>query len=128
MPALILVAHGSKNPKFQEMVFRVAKKLEERVGKVYVGFLIGQPTVTEAVIEASKDNDELIIVPFFIAEGSHVVRDLKRSVENVLDESKRVVFAKALGDHPLVIEALYDRYLEALKEIESETSDIRVYS
>jgi len=127
LTALILVAHGSKNPKFQEMVMRVAKKLEERVGKVYVGFLIGHPTVTEAVKEAAKENEELVIVPFFIAEGSHVVRDLKKSVETIISK-KRIRFARTLGDHPLVIEALYQRYLEALQEMNDETvQNLRVH-
>ncbi len=115
MAAFVLIAHGSRNPKFQQIVMRVAEKLEDKVGKVYVGFLMGKPSVKEAIAKASEENDELIIVPFFIAEGSHVVQDLRKTVEEIAKD-KRVKFAKALGDHPLIVEALYQRYEEALRE------------
>ncbi len=112
--SFVLIAHGSKNKKFYEVVERVAKELEKRVGKVHVGYLMGRPSVEEAVKEA--DGDVVVIVPFFISESSHVVRDVKERVKKAC-EGKEVIFAKPLGDHPLVIEALYQRYLEALEAL-----------
>ncbi|ALU12387.1 hypothetical protein EYM_03130 [Ignicoccus islandicus DSM 13165] len=116
LTVLLLVAHGSKNEKFNEMVLRVAMQLKRKAGKVYVGFLLGTPSVREAAEKAFAESDEVIVVPFFIAEGSHVVKDLKKEIEEVAKGSgKKVVFAKALGDHPLVVEALYQRFVEALR-------------
>ena len=116
MVVLLLVAHGSKNERFNRMVLKVASELQRRVGKVHVGFLLGKPTIREAAERALEEDDEVIVVPFFIAEGSHVVKDLRKEVEEVAEsKGKKVFFAKALGDHPLVVEALYQRFLEALR-------------
>ncbi|UXD22405.1 hypothetical protein IPA_04420 [Ignicoccus pacificus DSM 13166] len=118
MTAFVLIAHGSKNPKFQEIVLKVAKELEnkEDVKRVYVGFLMGKPSIEDAIKKAAANDDILVIVPFFIAEGSHVVQDIRRKVEEVVGNRKKVVYAKALGDHPLIVETLYQRYLEAVRE------------
>ncbi len=116
MTVLLLVAHGSKNEKFNEMVLKVADDLRRKVKNVYVGFLLGEPSVREALERAFDEDDEVIVVPFFIAEGSHVVKDLKNVIREVAERrGKRVIFAKALGDHPLVVEALYSRFIEALR-------------
>lgn len=110
--AFVLIAHGSKNKKFYDLVENVAKMLEEKVkDKVYVGYLMGSPSVEEAVEKA--DGDVIVVVPFFISESSHVVKDVKERVLKA-SKGKNVIFAKPLGDHPLVVEALYLRYLEAL--------------
>ena len=109
--AFVLVAHGSKNKRFYEMVENVARMLERKVGKVHVGYLMGEPSVEEAVREA--EGDVIVVVPFFISESSHVVRDVRERVRKATD-GKEVVFARPLGDHPLVVEALYQRFLEAL--------------
>jgi sirohydrochlorin ferrochelatase len=114
LAALVLIAHGSKNPKFQEVVFRVADALEKKAGKVYVGFLRGEPSVRAALTKAFQESDVVIIVPFFISEGSHVVEDLREEVEKSVNQGKKVIYACALGDHPLIIEALFQRYQEAL--------------
>jgi len=112
--SIVLIAHGSKNKNFYRMVNNVARMLEEKVGKkVYVGYLMGEPSVEEAVKEAP--GDLVVVVPFFISESSHVVRDVRERVMKV-SNGKKVVFAKPLGDHPLVVEVLYSRYLEALGE------------
>ncbi|NPA85410.1 MAG: hypothetical protein GXO07_05345 [Crenarchaeota archaeon] len=112
--AFVLVAHGSKNKKFYDMVERVAKELEGAVGgEVKVGYLMGEPSVEEAV--RSAEGEVVVVVPFFISESSHVVRDVR---ERALKASngRKVIFAKPLGDHPLVVKALLSRYLEALED------------
>ena len=110
---ILLIAHGSKNKKFYEMVERAAEMLRElHGGKVVVGYLMGSPSIEEAV--QSIEEDTFVVVPFFISESSHVVKDVKERVKKA-SNGKKVIYAKPLGDHPLVVRALYERFLEALQ-------------
>lgn len=110
---ILLIAHGSKNKKFYEMVERAAEMLRElHGGKVVVGYLMGSPSIEDAV--RSIEEDTFVVVPFFISESSHVVKDVRRRVMEAA-KGKKVIYAKPLGDHPLVVRALYERFLEALR-------------
>ena len=79
-PALILFAHGSRDPRWAEPFRVVQRKVSVRKPDVTVelAFLeLMEPTLPQVVDRlASAGHSRLIIAPLFMAEGAHLRRDL----------------------------------------------------
>ncbi|WP_438438035.1 sirohydrochlorin chelatase [Hydrogenophilus thermoluteolus] len=70
--ALVLFAHGARNPEWAEPLRYAQSVLSERLPDhtVTVAFLeFLSPTLTEAVMELAPTHSEIVIVPWFVAEG-----------------------------------------------------------
>ena len=82
MKTLLLIAHGSRRRESNEEVARLAEVLRERaVGRFdYVthAFLeLGEPSIGTAVDDAvSRGASEIVVLPYFLAAGTHVVNDI----------------------------------------------------
>jgi sirohydrochlorin ferrochelatase len=102
-PPLILVAHGSADPRFGAVVAAVADEVRRLAPDVdvRVGFLDhGPPTVGE-VAEAGA-----VAVPLLLSAGYHVHVDLP-------EQAPDVVVADAVGPDRRLADALADRLAEA---------------
>jgi sirohydrochlorin ferrochelatase len=77
--ALLLIAHGSRNPEANEDLCHVARSLEAR----------GHPTVEASFLELAepgideggrrcvvRGGERVVLVPYFLSAGVHVRRDL----------------------------------------------------
>ncbi|HSL61234.1 MAG TPA: CbiX/SirB N-terminal domain-containing protein [Desulfotignum sp.] len=103
MKALILAAHGSRQPASAREVAALAEKLDEKVRKdrakgIYTvahAFLQFCTPSLETVIQglAEQGVDEMIIFPFFISAGSHVQSDIPREVDKVRSRYPGVRFS-----------------------------------
>jgi sirohydrochlorin ferrochelatase len=81
MNALIIAAHGSRNPAFNEEIVQLAGKIAgmaqpfDRVAAAFLQF--GSPSIEEQVgslVEAGVRT--IVLFPYFIAAGSHVRQDI----------------------------------------------------
>ena len=79
-PALILFAHGSRDPQWAEPFRAIQRKLaaQKPALAVELAFLeIMQPTLPEAVDRlAAAGHAHFTIAPLFMAQGAHLRRDL----------------------------------------------------
>lgn len=77
--AILIIGHGSRY-EYNENVIDLQKRRLEGMGfkNVYVGFNErSSPTISEAMEQIASDGmDEVDAVPFFIASGLHMVRDI----------------------------------------------------
>ena len=117
--AVLLIAHGSRRAKANAELHTVAKSLTDR-GRypvVRVSFLeLAEPSIAEggaSCVEAGAA--EVILLPFFLSPGRHVVEDLTAARDALRERFPAVQFilAGALGSHPLILDALADRAREA---------------
>jgi len=98
---LLLVAHGSEREESNREVRNLARSLAPmaagRFGLVTCGFLrTAQPTFETAIEQCvHKGAREIVIVPYFLAEGTHVNADIPRAVEAKRRQHPGVVFAVA---------------------------------
>jgi sirohydrochlorin cobaltochelatase len=110
--ALILFAHGSRDPQwaapFREVQKRVASSKQDVM--VELAFLeMMQPTLAEAVDNfASGGCNRITIAPLFMAQGAHVKRDLAALMTGLQTRhpSIELVLLPPAGEVTAVIEAI----------------------
>ncbi|MFN7702472.1 MAG: sirohydrochlorin chelatase [Deltaproteobacteria bacterium] len=83
MRAYLLVDHGSRLEAANEVVARVARAMEARLGPgARVGFAHQEaagPSIDEAVDALVREGmRQLVVVPFFLAPGRHATSDVPR--------------------------------------------------
>ncbi|MFI9184003.1 sirohydrochlorin chelatase [Streptomyces goshikiensis] len=110
-PTLVAVAHGSRDPRaphaveaLLDRVRELRPRLDVRLGHIE----LNRPLLGDALREASG---AAVLVPLLLGRGHHVKRDLPASAARAAHLRTRI--AAPLGPHPLLVEALYDRLLEA---------------
>lgn len=126
MKSLLLVAHGSRRPESNAEVVALADGLRNRAGAHFgwVGhaFLeLAAPSIPEAMDQAAAAGaEELLVLPYFLSAGRHVVKDIPHEVELGLQQQPqlRVSVAPYLGAMQGVSDLLLDN---ALSELGDET-------
>lgn len=89
MQALVLIAHGSRRQASNQEVTNLALGLKKSAGKHYqiveAGFLeIARPSIPEAIESCIESGaTSVIVVPYFLAAGRHVVEDIPQIVRPV---------------------------------------------
>ncbi len=112
---MIIVAHGSRKKESALQVAALCKKVFEKSGnqfdKVEYAFLqFGDPLLTDKIEDLVQNGVKKIIVfPFFIAAGSHILKDIPELVENAGRIHPRVDFS--ITRHLGVIESIEDLIL-----------------
>ncbi len=87
--ALIIVAHGSRKASSNEEVRVLGEKVESLLGKHYAyvmtAFLeFATPSLEESILSyIDKGISEIVILPYFLASGNHVTRDIPEVVQNI---------------------------------------------
>ncbi|MCD7439743.1 sirohydrochlorin chelatase [Streptomyces lincolnensis] len=110
-PALVVVAHGSRDPRTLSTVHRLLDRVrEQRPGlSVHLGHIeLNAPLLPDTL--ASLGDAEAVLVPLLLSRGYHVKRDIP---EMAAASPARTRVAAPLGPHPLLVETLYARLVEA---------------
>ncbi|RCH69298.1 sirohydrochlorin chelatase [Streptomyces sp. SDr-06] len=111
-PALVAVAHGSRDPG----ALRTVTALLDRVRELRPGLdvRLGHIELNRPLLPDTLDGlrGEAVVVPLLLGRGHHV----KHDVPHALATAGRHLGARVaapLGPHPLLVEALYGRLMEA---------------
>jgi sirohydrochlorin ferrochelatase len=108
--ALLLIAHGSRQPEANADLCHVAAELKAR------GYAVVEPSFLEL---AEPDIDggaaRVVLVPYFLSAGIHVRRDLSAARERLAGRYPGVEFrlAEPLGRDPMLIDVVMRRAAEA---------------
>ncbi|MFG2328496.1 sirohydrochlorin chelatase [Streptomyces sp. NPDC048604] len=112
-PALVAVAHGSRDPRalpeVQALLDRVREirpGLDVRLGHIE----LNAPLLSDTLADLAPGG-EAVLVPLLFGRGYHVTHDLPAAAAAAPAVRTRV--ADPLGAHPLLIEALYGRLVDA---------------
>jgi len=109
---LILLAHGSPDPRWREPFARLAETLRKELGndRVALAYLeFAAPTLYETAGAAARAGcGRLRILPLFMAGGGHVDRDIPVQVEQLGWEFPEVEvdILPPVGEHPDVVAAI----------------------
>ncbi|MFE9400702.1 sirohydrochlorin chelatase [Streptomyces sp. NPDC006530] len=111
-PALVAVAHGSRDPgalrtvtALLERVRALRPDLDVRLGHIE----INRPLLADTLADL---RGEAVVVPLLLGRGHHVKHDIPGTLA-VAGRHLTARVAAPLGPHPLLVEALYGRLLEA---------------
>ncbi|MFE0579798.1 sirohydrochlorin chelatase [Streptomyces sp. NPDC058874] len=110
-PSLVAVAHGSRDPRalhtalaLLDRVRELRPRLDVRLGHIE----LNAPLLDDTLRGTSG---AAVLVPLLLGRGHHVKHDLPAAAARATHLHIRV--AAPLGPHPLLVEALYERLVEA---------------
>ena len=101
--ALIIVAHGSRKDSSNEEVKALGEKVkilqDQDYAFVMTAFLeFATPSLEESMRSCiDKGVSEIVILPYFLASGNHVTRDIPEAVEKIRASHPQVKIT--LKDH-----------------------------
>jgi sirohydrochlorin ferrochelatase len=119
-PALLLIAHGSRQPEANADLVYVVEQLRRR-GRVVVeaSYLeLAEPNIDEGGARCAAAGAEcVVLLPYFLSAGVHVLRDLTAARDRLAARFPGVEFrlAEPLGRHPLLFDVVTDRAREAVE-------------
>lgn len=118
MNALILFAHGARDPRWAEPFQRLQAKLtaarpDVRVGLAFLELM--SPQLPELIeLWMAEGVDDFVIVPIFLGQGGHVRRDLPALIENLMQTHPQasIRLATAVGEDDGVLGAIAEYCLQ----------------
>ncbi|MEU1848581.1 sirohydrochlorin chelatase [Streptomyces sp. NPDC019990] len=110
-PALVVVAHGSRDPRALSTVRALLDRVRALRPDVpaHLGHIeLNAPLLPDTL--AALEDREAVLVPLLLSRGYHVKQDIP---EMAAASPARTHLAAPLGPHPLLVDALQDRLTEA---------------
>ncbi len=114
MRALLLVAHGSRDDNSNRIVLELAADLAEKLRGRYdcvkpVFLEFAEPGPTKGIADCvSCGVDEIVVLPYFLAPGRHVTRDVPALVKAAREAHRNVTFTLLpyAGSAPKLVDAM----------------------
>jgi len=120
--AILLMAHGSRIPEANSAVNEIAGMVKQFAGYdiVEVSFRENHsPNIQEGIDSCvAKGAERILLVPYFLYLGAHVLEDLPKELEEARQRHPNVEMAmgKHLGVHKRLAKLVVDRIEEAFDE------------
>ena len=98
MSALVLIAHGSRREQSNRDIETLAKLLAAHPDNAFdithYAFLENAvPSIPQTIDQCVNDGaGEIVVVPYFLSPGNHVMRDIPKLIENSRDKYPNVRF------------------------------------
>jgi sirohydrochlorin cobaltochelatase len=118
--ALVLFAHGARDPRWAEPFQRLQRIIEEQKPDVVVSLAyleLMTPRLPELVKDLVEDGcKEVTVVPVFFGQGGHVLRDLPVIIDEIRQQYPllQITVAPAVGESLDVLNAIGRYCLGAL--------------
>jgi sirohydrochlorin cobaltochelatase len=119
MKGILLFGHGARNPEWAQPFHRIRDAILAREPRALVepGFLeLMRPTFDEGVAcLVNQGATEIVVVPIFMAAGSHVKKDLPQMAANAMDRHAGLLISLAapVGEAAPVLAAMANYALHA---------------
>jgi sirohydrochlorin ferrochelatase len=119
MKSLLVVAHGSRRAESNDEVRELTARLADRAGgeftSVSCAFLeLAEPSIPDGLRAAiTRGVHEVVVLPYFLSAGRHVVTDIPGEVDIVRAEHPQAVITLApyLGAAPELVGLLLEQAL-----------------
>lgn len=122
---VLILGHGSSY-RYNERIMELQQDRLKEMGfqDVYIGYnKMSEPTIEESVSKMVDDGiDEIIAIPFFIASGLHMVRDIPPKLGLAEDEKDKMItingkqvmmhFGEPFGMDPLLTKMLKEKIMD----------------
>ena len=123
--ALIIVAHGSRKDSSNEEVKALGEKvgslLDKRYAFVMTSFLeFADPSLEDTILSCiEKGVREIVILPYFLASGNHVTRDIPEVLQKIQASHPQVkiTLKEHLGSSPGMVKLLSDMAVSSNKKL-----------
>jgi sirohydrochlorin ferrochelatase len=107
---LLIIAHGSRRAASNDEVRRLGSQVEHQrgqaIGAVSVAFLeLAEPGIPAALDRCAEQGArEIIVLPYFLAAGTHVAQDIPKALAAFRDRHPEIALRLAphLGDSAML--------------------------
>ena len=112
MTAIVLFAHGSRDPAWQRPMLAVAQRIRDQLPQAWVACAyleLTEPSLTQAVAQAvTLGHAHIRVLPMFLGVGKHVREDLPVLMAQLQHDHPQVRFdlQPAVGEQSAVLDAL----------------------
>lgn len=116
--ALILFAHGARDPEWANPMRRVQAAVRQRMSNVPVELAFLEfmaPNLADCVAGlVAQGADKIVVMPMFVARGGHLKKETPEMIETLRSTYPNVEFSlgNAIGEHELVVQAMATAALE----------------
>ena len=116
--ALILFAHGARDPEWANPMRRVQAAVRQRMSQVPVELAFLEfmaPNLADCVAGlVAQGADKIVVMPMFVARGGHLKKETPEMIETLRSTYPNVEFSlgNAIGEHELVVQAMATAALE----------------
>lgn len=116
--ALILFAHGARDPEWANPMRRVQAAIRQRMTNIPVELAFLEfmtPTLPERATELiAQGADKIVVMPMFVARGGHLKKETPEMIEALRAKYPDVEFSlgNAIGEHEMVVQAMAAATLE----------------
>ena len=110
-PALVLVGHGSRDPRALSTVRALMDRIRDLRPDlpVHLGHIeLNEPLLSDTL--AGLGTGDAILVPLLLSRGYHVKQDIPEAAAAARAHTR---VAAPLGPHPLLVDTLHERLTEA---------------
>jgi sirohydrochlorin ferrochelatase len=95
MKALLIIAHGSRNPQSSEETGQLVNSLRDQPHPFDIithAFLeLAEPDVSSAINDlVARGADEIAVLPLFLARGNHVALDIPELIDQARNSHRNV--------------------------------------
>jgi uroporphyrin-III C-methyltransferase len=107
--SLLLVGHGTpRHAASRDSTLRLSAALEARgiAGQVVAGFFDDDPGIPAAAAVARLDT--VIVLPFLIGGGAHVIQDLPAALAPAMAAGRRILIDRPIGESPGLVDLIVD--------------------
>lgn len=115
--ALILFAHGARDPEWANPMRRVQAAIRQQVAGVPVELAFLEfmaPTLPETIVQlVEQGSGKIVVLPMFIARGGHLKKELPEMMKTLRTTYPDVEFVLggAIGEHEIVVQAMAEAAL-----------------
>ena len=112
MTAIVLFAHGSRDPAWQRPMLAVAQRIRDLAPAMWVACAyleLTEPSLPQAVVQAVEaGHAQIRVVPMFLGVGKHVREDLPILMAQLQRDHPHVRFdlQAAVGEQSAVLDSL----------------------
>ena len=116
MKQLLIAAHGSRrassNNELKLLVEKVSANLGETFDGVKVAFLeFASPSIERVLVDFfNGQTTEVVVLPYFLSAGNHVVKDIPLKIQKVLDQwpDKKITVLPHIGALDVMVSVIVE--------------------
>ncbi|MDH2919119.1 MAG: CbiX/SirB N-terminal domain-containing protein [Sideroxydans sp.] len=112
--AIVLFAHGARDPEWAQPFEKMRAQIQTRVSDtpVVLAFLeLMQPTLGDAIANLEKQGvQQLTLIPMFLARGGHLKNDLPKLIAQIQTQHPNLTLSlsPAIGEVDSILQQLSD--------------------
>ncbi|WP_373531146.1 sirohydrochlorin chelatase [Vampirovibrio sp.] len=117
---LVLLAHGSRDPRWQDTFLRLLSLARQQFGDASLDLAYMEmcsPSLLDVSEQAYNEGiRKLTVLPLFMSAGGHVSQDIPRLADQAMTafEGLEVQVLPPAGEHPVVMDAFLTVMQESL--------------